>query len=101
MYYDLAKIYGGILIDYSQIKKNKFSFKEDGKNIKFRIPKIKHNNEYKKIIKNYIYKKKLDMKKVKILTGIIFLNMAPLHAYPFDKILFNYSRKILHEEIGN
>ena len=101
LYYDLAKIYGGILIDYSQIKKNKFSFKEDGKNIKFRIPKIKHNNEYKKIIKNYIYKKKLDMKKVKILTGIIFLNMAPLHAYPFDKILFNYSRKILHEEIGN
>ena len=101
LYYDLAKIYGGILIDYSQIKKNKFSFKEDSKSIDFRIPKIKHDNEYKKIIKNYTDRKKLDMKKVKILTGIIFLNMAPLHAYPFDKILFNYSRKILHEEIGN
>lgn len=101
LYYDLAKIYGGILIDYSQIKKNKFSFKEDSKNIKFRIPKIKHNNEYKKIIKDYVGKRKLDMKKVKILTGIIFLNMAPLHTYPFDKILFNYSRKILHEEIRN
>ena len=89
------------MIDYSKIKKNKFSFKEDNKNVNFRIPKIKQDNEYKKIIENYINKKKLDIKKVKILTGIIFLNMAPLHTYPFDKILFNYSRKILHEEIWN
>ena len=101
LYYDLAKIYGGILIDYSQIKKNRFSFKEDDKNINFKIPKIKQDKEYKKIFKNYINREKLDMKKIRILTGIIFLNMAPLHTYPFDKILFNYSRKILHQEIRN
>lgn len=101
LHYDLAKMYGGILIDYFQIKKNRFSFNEDNKNINFTIPRIKNYKNYVHSLNNYVIKNSLNMKKIRILTGIIFLNMAPLHTYPFDKILFNYARKILHEEIFN
>ena len=39
LYYDLAKIYGGMLIDYSKIKQNKFQYFENKKylNIDYQI----------------------------------------------------------------
>ncbi len=99
LYYDFAKIYGGMLIDYSKIKLNKFKYYEKGKNIYFNLPRIKNFKLYEKIFFKMINDKKMDVKKVKVLTGLIFLNMSPLHNYPFDKVLYNFSRKILYEEI--
>jgi hypothetical protein len=34
---------------------------------------------------------------VEKLVGVIYLNMAPLHHYPFDKMLFALGTKVLHE----
>ena len=99
LYYDFAKIYGGMLIDYSKIKLNKFKYYESKKKIYFHLPNVKNFKYYEKIFFKMISDKKMDIKKVKILTGLIFLNMSPLHHYPFDKILYNFSRKILYEEI--
>ena len=98
LYYDLAKIYGGMLIDYSKIKQNKFQYFENKKYFKYRLPNIKKFKNYEKIFFNMLKKNNYDEKKVKILTGIIFLNMSPLHHYPFDKILYNLARKIIYEE---
>ena len=69
------------------------------KKIYFHLPNVKNFKYYEKIFFKMISDKKMDIKKVKILTGLIFLNMSPLHHYPFDKILYNFSRKILYEEI--
>lgn len=99
LYYDLSKIYGGMLIDYSKIKLNKFSYFENQKKINFNVPKIKKFKNYEKIFFDLILSQKLDIEKVKIITGLIFLNMSPLHHYPFDKILYNLSKKILYEEV--
>ena len=49
--------------------------------------------------KKYISDNNYDLKKVKILVGIIFLNMASLHHAPFDKLLFHLSRIWLFKEI--
>ena len=100
LYYDLAKIYGGMLINYSEIKKNNFYFSESKSDVFFRAPKIKNINKFKKIFFDMIISKGMEVKKVKILTGLIYLNMAPLHHHPFDKLLFNYSKKILNEELN-
>ena len=100
LYYDLAKIYGGMLINYSEIKKNNFYFYESKSDVFFRAPKIKNINKFKKIFFDMIISKGMEVKKVKILTGLIYLNMAPLHQHPFDKLLFNYSKIILNEELN-
>ena len=47
----------------------------------------------------YLKKNNLNYKKIKILTGLIYLNMAPLHSPDFDKILFNYEKKIIYDQI--
>ena len=96
IYYDLAKLLGGILINYKKIKVNKFHFLKKGNNIKYNIiekgPNLRANL---KILTNFIKIKKLDINKIYTLTGLIYLNMSPLHHSPFDKILFGLSKELL------
>jgi len=47
-----------------------------------------------------IYKKNgYDLKKVEVLTSIIWINMAPLHEYPFNNFLFNFGKYNLYKNL--
>ena len=60
----------------------------------------KRNEKLLKIYENYILNKKFDLNKVKIMTGLIYLNMAALHEYPFDKFLFAFGTKLLNSQLN-
>ena len=49
------------------------------------------NNDFVTLLKQY----NIDIQKVKILTALIFLNMAPLHINNFDIFLFLKSKQLL------
>lgn len=95
-YYDLAKLFGGILLPYDLIKKGLFSYEEEGDAViidfgtKFIAP------EYAQILEKFVTAEGLDWHRVRLLTALIFLNMAPLHHYPFDKLLHALGRLHLH-----
>lgn len=96
IYYDIAKLLGGILLNYKKIKMNMFKYEEKNKNIKFKIlenEKILKDNF--SVLFNFVKNKGLDLNKIYKLTALIYLNMSPLHHSPFDKILFLLSKKIL------
>lgn len=95
LYYDLAKLFGGMKINYSEIKKKNFYFFEKNLSVEFSMPEIKAYKSYETIFKKQIEKRKFLYKKVKLLRAIIFLNMCPLHHYPFDIMLFNLAKKEL------
>ena len=101
LYYDLSKMYGGLLIDYSEIKNNNFDYKEKKGSISLNLSYKKNYKEIINCYENYILKKRYNLKKIKIMTGIIYLNMAPLHEYPFDKFLFAFGINILDEQIND
>ena len=42
-----------------------------------------------------------DLNKVKLLTSIIWLNMAPLHEYPFNNFLFTFGKYNLYKNLKN
>ena len=48
---------------------------------------------------SYIISKNLDFKRIKILAGITFLNMAPLHNSPFDRLLMAFGSKLINDQI--
>jgi len=98
-YYDLAKLYGGLLMDYSKIKKNDFEFKKINGNIKFKFKKTKNYNKYIKIYEKFLILNNFDINKIKIIVGLIYLNMAPLHQKPFDELLFCLSKEFLSKGI--
>lgn len=99
LYYDLAKLYGGIILNYDYIKLNLLQYSESANGISFDFAQRYKTKEYLKILSNYIRKKGYDLKKVKLLVSLIFLNMSPLHHYPFDKLLYSLGRELLNDQL--
>lgn len=97
LYYDLAKLCGGILLNYVGIKANQFSYSEDGGEIRLELPET--DTSYITQLQEFVASKGLDMRKVRILVGLIYLNMSPLHHFPFDKMLYSLSRLTLSKEL--
>ena len=40
-----------------------------------------------------------DLKKVKVLTALIYLNIAALHHYPYSLLLYGLGKKMLKDEL--
>lgn len=92
LYYDLAKMLGGLYLSYKLVKEDKFSFREIGTEAFVEIPSVEDYDIYEDILKSWVECKGLHWQKVKTLVPIIYLNMAPLHDAPFDKFLISLAQ---------
>ena len=97
LYYDLAKLYGGMIISYPLIKEGMFSSKTDGKEAHYHYFIKNDLLEAREHYEKFLTENGYDLKKVKTLTALIFLNMAPLHHAPFDEMLSYMGRSLLHK----
>lgn len=89
IYYDFAKLLGGIRLDYSQIKKNNFNFTQiNPEEACFTIPSAPHARELERVLEEFICDAGYDFLRVTNLVPLIYLNMAPLHDSPFREILW-------------
>ena len=102
LYYDLAKLYHGIIVDHGAIRNNMFHINiSDSKNIiDFEIYRKQTSYECEKIFINFIKKKKLSIYKVKVLTALIFLNIATLHHQPYSIFLYYLGKDMLNRVIN-
>jgi UTP-glucose-1-phosphate uridylyltransferase len=100
LYYDLAKLYGGMHINYDYIKQNKMFFQIDNNNIFFNFKRRKIMDKFIYHFENFLIEKEFNLKKVKLLMAIIFLNMSPLHKEPFNHILFAYSKLLFKKYLN-
>jgi choline kinase/thiamine kinase-like enzyme len=101
IYYDYAKLLGGMTLNYDLIKKNLLAYNESETKITFDFATRYSTEQYKDILRDYVTLKGHDFGKVRILTGLIFLNMSPLHHFPFDKMLFALGRTYLQDSLSN
>lgn len=101
LYYDLAKLYGGIVLNYDFIKLNLLNYAENEHGISFDFAQRFQTKNYLLQLSEYISSNGYDLKKVKILVALIYLNMSPLHHYPFDKMLYSLGRDLLYTELLN
>lgn len=101
LYYDLAKLYGGIVLNYDFIKLNLLNYAENEHGITFDFAHRFQTKNYLLQLSEYISSNGYDLKKVKILVALIYLNMSPLHHYPFDKMLYSLGRDLLYPELLN
>ena len=99
IYYDLAKINHGLIIDHNIIKSSKYSVKIDKKNIKINYKQSKENKDCQKYFFKFLKKNKYSVKKVKILTSLIFLNIASLHHYPYSIFLYYLGKYMLTKSL--
>lgn len=100
IYYDLAKMLGGIWLNYDLIKKGRFSVEVEGDEMRADLEADPLSDQLETHLVAHIRQNGLDVNKVKTLVGIIFLNMSPLHEPPFDTMLHAYGRLRLQEALA-
>ena len=99
LYYDLAKLYGGLTLSYPLIKEGMFSASEEGNEAHYHYFVKNDTIDVREYYEDFLRKEGYDLKKVRMLTAIIFLNMAPLHHSPFDTMLWYLGRRLLHKTL--
>ena len=98
--YDLAKLLHGLIICHELIHQDKYSVQINNNVINYsfdRKPILISCEEYfYKWLKDNNY----DVKKVKILTALIYLNIAALHHYPYCHLLYNLGKTMLYDNLN-
>jgi hypothetical protein len=103
IYYDLSKLNHSLTINHDLISKNFFSIKEISsqpvKTIEVEVLRKSCHVEFEKILHQFIVEHEFDLKKVNLLTALIWINMAPLHYYPFNNFLYYFGLYNLKKSI--
>jgi choline kinase/thiamine kinase-like enzyme/mannose-6-phosphate isomerase-like protein (cupin superfamily) len=98
IYYDLAKLYGGTIIPYDKIKEEEaIKFYEGSTVVNYDYYISEDLYEFREYYERWLEDNGFDLNKVKLITGIIFLNMSPLHDEKFSKMLWFKAIEILNE----
>lgn len=99
IYYDFSKLNHNLTINHDIVNNNLFVIDETSRGIVCDIYRRQNLVECQNVLFDFLEKEKLDVRKVKILTAIIWLNMSPLHHDPFNRFLFYFGKLNLWREI--
>ena len=91
-YYDIAKLNHNLVINHSVINKDLFKVESDGGITCVEIMRSSTLVDCQSTLFDFMRKYKYDIRKVRFLTAIIWLNMAPLHHYPFNYFLYYFGK---------
>tara|TARA_Y100001937_G_C7132446_1_gene338263 strand:+ start:1119 stop:3047 length:1929 start_codon:yes stop_codon:yes gene_type:complete len=98
VYYDLSKMYGGVLMSYKLMKdEENFSCEVWRGTVKYSYKNETKLEEFKKIYEEWVVDNGYDLDRIKAITSLIYLNMAPLHEKEFGNLLFFKSKEMLEE----
>lgn len=92
MYYDLSKLNHNLTVNHDIVNADLYSIEKEWTEITVDINRRESLVQCQKTLHKLIVENGFDLKKVKILTAIIWLNMSPLHHHPFDKFLFYFGK---------
>ncbi len=100
IYYDLAKLMHGLIVNHKIIDKNLFSVEWNKNDIKYELHRLQTLVKCEEYYNNWLTTNGYDFKKVRILTALIFLNIAVLHHNPYNLMLFSLGKQMLKEELS-
>lgn len=95
LYYDLAKLNHNLTVNHDIVKRGLYQPDPSNCHILCNSTLMR----FKKILHDFISKEGFCLKKVKTLSSVIWINMSPLHEYPFSKFLFNFGKYNLYKEL--
>ena len=98
LYYDLAKLMHGLIINHGIIDKEHYDVHWDGSNVaSFSFHRLNYLVDYEQILVDWLTHHSLDIEKTYTLTALIFINIATLHHDPYSKLLFLLGRDLLYK----
>ena len=96
LYYDFAKLHHALILNANMIRNNEYMVKREGGYVEFEL-NIKSNLlEFLFVFEKYIKEKGYDIIKVKTLSALMYLNIAPLHHTPYSELLYFLGKRFLY-----
>lgn len=99
LYYDLAKLLHGIIVNHGIVAKNQFSVDWNDESISFHIQRKASLIDCENILYKWCEVNNFDLIKVRLLTSLIFLNIAALHHHPYSLMLFSLGKSMLNNSL--
>jgi len=99
IYYDLAKLNHGIKISHEMIRKRMYDVLIDGENVSIQYGLYNNLVDCQPLLKDFVERKGYDYKRVEVLTALIYLNIAALHSYPYNLLLYHLGKLYLHRTL--
>lgn len=102
VYYDLAKFQHGLIVaHYMVATDNYFVTDIDDTTCQIDIRQTLIQTECRKYFEKWLNENNYQSDIVNLLTALIFLNIAPLHHYPYSKFLYYLGQYLLQKAIKN
>lgn len=94
VYYDLGKMMHSLTLSHDLVSKKLFSYKETNisgvKNIELDTLRKASHVKFEELFNAFLKKEGFDARRVNLIKSLIWINMSPLHHYPFDHFLYYY-----------
>lgn len=99
IYYDFAKLMHGLIISHELIVREHFWVKWADTSIRYDFHRKQILVECERRFESWLAGNGYDAPKVRVLTALIFLNIAPLHHHPYSLLLFSLGKDLLSRDI--
>lgn len=100
VYYDLAKMWHSLIVNHNVVKDNQFSVKKEGENkYSLDIYRTFLDTEMEGELLGFAYASGFNFTQLKLLTAIVFLNIAACHVYPYSRFLFYLGKYLLNKAV--
>jgi choline kinase len=99
IYYDLAKLNHNLVVSHDIARRTLYSIDITPKGVECDILRKNMLMDCQGIFNEFCLSKGYDLKKVRVLSSLIWLNMSALHHYPFNIFLFYFGKYNLHKEL--
>jgi NDP-sugar pyrophosphorylase family protein len=100
IYYDLAKLMHGLIVSHELIVDDHYSVEWDGVEISYVLHRKQALVECELSFNQWVQDNGYDLKKVRVLTALIYLNIAALHHYPYSLFLYGLGKRMLNNELN-
>jgi NDP-sugar pyrophosphorylase family protein len=88
IYYDLAKLNHGLILNGEIVRNNNFDIQINNNSVKLEYLVRSNLIDLKELFDRFIVSSDFDIKRVELLTALIYLNISPLYEGDYSKFLF-------------
>lgn len=100
IYYDFAKLLHGLIVNHEIIHADQFSVSWETNAIRFDLLRKHSLVKCESVFMSWLDAHGYDGQKVRSLTALIYLNIAPLHHHPYSLLLYSLGKSLLAETLG-
>lgn len=101
-YYDLGKLNHNLVVNHDIVGRDLFTIETDKSGVSCDILRDNRLVQCQEVLFDFLRNEGYDIRKVKLLTSLIWLNMSPLHHHPFNLFLFYFGKwnlwRVLNEK---